>query len=70
MTTGPSCDSDHAKCEDLLRRAARTSDMAERGRLIDEAAWWRFRASETAQDAASAGLASEEDLFPLASRGA
>lgn len=70
MTTAPSCDSDHARCEDLLRRAALTGDMAERGRLIDEAAWWRFRAGEAAPDAASDGLASEEDLFTLASRGA
>jgi hypothetical protein len=34
------------KADELLRRAAETSNMKERGRLIDEAMHWHLLASE------------------------
>ena len=34
------------KADDLLRQAAATSNMKERGRLIDEALHWHMLASE------------------------
>ena len=38
------------KADDLLRQAGAATNMAERGRLIDEAAGWHFKALQAAGD--------------------
>jgi hypothetical protein len=41
------------KADELLKRAARADNMAERGRLIDEAATWHLKAVSVATGGAS-----------------
>jgi hypothetical protein len=58
MTSSLEAESHRRKADALLREASAATNMAERGRLIDEAGVWHFKAL------AAAGLATEPTPDP------